>query len=59
MTFLDQPLSHWARRTSADTVREACAIHAFKRRMPLSEKVLYALAPVCVVVAILFNQYGA
>jgi hypothetical protein len=38
---------------------EAVAVQRFpNRRMPLHEKVLYALAPVCVLVAIAFNQYG-
>lgn len=36
MNYLDQPLSHWAQRTSKDVVRDACAIQAFKRaRIPL------------------------
>lgn len=45
--------------TSRDVCRYACAIQTFKRRMPLSEKVLYALAPVCVIAAIVFNNLGA
>ena len=58
MDFLDQPLSHWAQRTSKDVCRDACAFHVYKRKMPLSEKVLYALAPICVIVAIIFNNWA-
>lgn len=55
--FLTRPLSHWAQRTSKDIVRDACAIHTFKRRMPRSEKALYWIAPFCVIAAIVFNNY--
>lgn len=58
MDYLDQPLSHWAQRTSKDVCRDACAIHAFKRKMPLVDKVLYCLAPILVTVAIVFNRFG-
>lgn len=34
-----------------------CSITKHKRRMPLSEKVLYALAPFCVIAAIAFNNF--
>ena len=41
------------------SVERAYAGRRFERRMPLHEKVLYALAPVCVLIAIVFNNYGA
>jgi len=52
MDFLTQPLSHWASRTSKDVCRDACAIHTFKRRMPASEKALYAVAILAAIVLI-------
>jgi hypothetical protein len=51
MTFLDQPLSHWAQRTSKDVCRDACAIQAFKRRtVPLH---VWAMSAIGVVGAVL------
>lgn len=58
MSFLDQPLSHWAARTSRDVCRDACAIQTFKRRMPAHEKALYIVSAVAVAVvamAVIFN----
>lgn len=57
--FLTRPLSHWAQRTSKDIARDACAIHAFKRRMPASEKCLYIVGVIGVIAAIAFNNFGA
>lgn len=51
--FLTMPHSFTrSRRSAVDSVRDACAIHTFKRRMPASEKALYIVAVLAVIVLI-------